>query len=92
MQLQIATISNTEVEAGYACSCGCNPQLAYTRGADNQKHVCCCGKQLVVGKDARASLGTGENGFVGVEEFESPWGETLEAAWTTASGEHEHTH
>jgi hypothetical protein len=92
MDLQLATRSSTEVEAGYSCSCGCKPQLVYERGADNQKHVCCCGTQLVVGKDAKASLEIGEDGFVGVEEFQSPWGEILEAAWTTASGEHGHTH
>jgi hypothetical protein len=46
----------------------------------------------VVGKDAKASLEIGEDGLAEVEEFQSPWGETLEAAWTTASGEHGHTH
>ncbi len=91
MQLQYATKSSTEVETGYACPCGCKPRLAFTRDGENQKDVCCCGTQLVVGIDARSGLELRDGLSVGVEEFDSPWGEALEAAWAIEP-DPEHTH
>ncbi len=92
MQLEMATKSGTEVQAGYVCSCGCTPQLTYTRDADNQKHVCCCGTQLVVGKDVMDGLVVGEDDRAEVEKFDSPWGEILEVGWVLGSGMNGHGH
>lgn len=92
MQLELAVKSDTEVEAGYVCSCGCRPQLSYRRDAESQKHVCCCGTQLVVGRDAADGLEIEAGAHAEVQRFESPWGETLEAAWVLGSGMHGHGH
>ena len=92
MEFQLATESDTQVTAGYVCSCGCKPRLAYDRGAGVQMDVCCCGAQLALGTDASSRLELGEGGQAKIEEFESPWGETLEVAWAPGGQGQEHAH
>ncbi len=92
MQLQVAAVSSTEVQAGYVCTCGCRPKVTYARDADNQKHVCCCGTQLVVGREAGDGLDLLDHGHAEVEEFDTPWGEVVQAAWVLGSGMHGQGH
>lgn len=90
MQLQLATMSETAVQAGYACPCGCKPSVVYEKGLAEVDDMCCCGTHFVVGPDAESHLDVKEGSRSEVEEFVSPWGEALEAAWATGSGHHPH--
>ncbi len=85
MQVVTETMSDTEVEASYACSCGCKPRVGYQRDAEDQKHVCCCGNELVVGRDVLSGFDLPDGVNAEVESFESPWGETLQFAWVLGS-------
>jgi len=90
MQLLPETKSDSSVQAGYVCTCGCKPQVMYEKGLEKAEDVCCCSTQFVVGPDAESRL-TPQDGFrVEVQEFEAPWGESLEAAWAVGSGTHPH--
>ena len=88
MQLQLEALSSDVVEVGYVCACGCKPRLTYESGSANVEDRCCCGNRLVVGRDAESALELKEGFRHEVQEFESPWGEQLEAAWAVGPSVH----
>lgn len=90
MQLQLAGTSETAIQAGYACTCGCKPRVVYEQGSAQVEDTCCCGTHFVVGPDAEPHLNVQEGFRVEVQEFDTPWGEALEAAWAIGSGQHPH--
>jgi hypothetical protein len=92
MQLLLETKSPTAVQAGYMCTCGCKPRVVHQRGGDHAGDVCCCGNVFLIGPAAEERLEVPEGFRVEVEEFESPWGEPLEAAWALGSGQHDQDH
>jgi hypothetical protein len=89
MQLQLASRSETSIEAGYACPCGCRPTVVVEQGQGRAEHTCCCGNHFVVGPDAEANLLHRPDVRVEVQEVVAPWGETLEAAWAIGSSRHD---
>lgn len=90
MHLQLATKSEASIEAGYACTCGCKPHVIYEKGAVKVEDTCCCGTHFVVGPDAEPHLKMKEGFRIEVQEFDSPWGDSLEAGWAIGPGQHPH--
>lgn len=90
MQLQLATKSENAIQAGYVCTCGCKPKVVYEKDSAEVDDTCCCGTHFVVGPDAESHLGVKQGFRTEVQEFVSPWGEPLEAAWAIGSGQHPH--
>jgi hypothetical protein len=88
MQLQLAATSETSVQAGYACTCGCTPSVVYERDSAEVDDTCCCGTHFVVGRDAESHLDRKDGFRTEVQEFVTPWGDSLEAAWAIGSGHH----
>jgi hypothetical protein len=88
MELKLAAKSGTEVQAAYVCTCGCRPRVTYARDAENRKHVCCCGAQLVVGREAVNGLDLLEDSRPQTVELDAPWGEVVQASWLVGSGMH----
>ena len=98
MDLQFAHTAPSEssVQAGYSCPCGCHPQVTYDRGAAAATDTCCCGNEFAVGTDAESRL-TAAPGFVTqTERFAAPWGESIPAVWAIGPSVHateqEHDH
>ena len=91
MQLQLVNLPET-IEAGYACTCGCKPRVTFEKGGPAVDDVCCCGTHFVVGPQAVSRLDVKEGFRTEVQEFDTPWGESLEAAWAIGSGQHPHSH
>jgi YHS domain-containing protein len=81
LALQIKPRSEDMLLASYVCPCGCNPRLAYQRGAEHAVDGCCCGNQFVVGPRAADHIHAPESFGREVQSFEAPWGEALQAAW-----------
>lgn len=90
MQLQLTPKSETSIQAGYVCTCGCKPRVVYEQESTIVDDTCCCGTHFVVGRDAETHLRVEDGSRVEVQEFDSPWGEPLEAAWAVGAGEHPH--
>lgn len=96
MDLTILETSDGALRAGYTCPCGCTPSVAYALGSEAASDGCCCGNSFVVGPHAAAGLMPKEGFESEVQPFESPWGESLEAAWligpSTHADDHGHDH
>jgi copper chaperone CopZ len=77
--------SDAGAEINYDCPCGCVAGFAYNRAlAAQDPESCCCGRTMLVGREATASLrtaleGTGEYTF-DIQTVTMPWGQPVEAA------------
>ena len=103
LNLQIKPRSDEALMASYACPCGCQPRVAYTKGSAETVDGCCCGNEFAVGPHASHKLDIGEGFVLQVDRFAAPWGESLEAAWKLGAaqqsagtghdhGDHGHDH
>jgi len=88
MQLKLIRQSETTLEAGYECPCGCTPAVLYSQGSESVEEGCCCGNQFVVGPAASSKLQPKEGFHVEAKNFAAPWGEQLEAAWAIGPSKH----
>jgi len=90
MQLDhdITPNSGSAFKAGYACPCGCHPEVTYEQGAMPAHEGCCCGNQFAVGPSASDTLMPAEGFRPEVQAFTAPWGEALEAAWLVGPSVH----
>ena len=90
MELKVAARSETKVEAGYDCPCGCTPSVMYSRGSGAVEEGCCCGNHFVVGPGAYSKIQLQlKDGFhAEAEMFAAPWGDQLEAAWAIGPSHH----
>ena len=79
----------TRTEAGadvnYACPCSCDAGFALDRAkAAQDPESCCCGRQILVGRDAeerlRAALDAPDAFRFDVQTLEMPWGQPLPVA------------
>jgi copper chaperone CopZ len=79
----------TRTEAGadvnYACPCSCDAGFALDRAkAAQDPESCCCGRQILVGRDAeerlRSALETPGAYRYDVQTLEMPWGQPLPVA------------
>jgi copper chaperone CopZ len=79
----------TRTEAGadvnYACPCSCEAGFALDRAqAAQDPESCCCGRQILVGRDAEARLRTALDSPTAyrfdVQTVEMPWGQPLAVA------------
>ncbi|MSP21754.1 MAG: copper chaperone [Dehalococcoidia bacterium] len=79
----------TRTEAGadvnYACPCSCDAGFALDRArAAQDPESCCCGRQILVGRDAedrlRATLESPAGYRFDVQTVEMPWGQPLPVA------------
>lgn len=82
LNLQIKPKTDDSLVASYTCPCGCNPRLAYHRGAEHTVDGCCCGNEFAVGTGAAAHLQAGEGFVQEVQLFDAPWGQQIQAVWT----------
>jgi YHS domain-containing protein len=93
LRLVVTPRTESEVLAGYSCSCGCTPQVTYARGGPEATDACCCGNQFVVGPRATTRVASGPADRIETQIFAAPWGEELQAAWAlVADGGHAHDH
>ena len=88
MELIVYESEGSAIRAGYACSCGCRPGLTYQRDGTIDTHVCCCGDQFALGKDAERYIEPHEGFRLETQAVGSPWGERLTAAWMVGPGGH----
>ena len=88
LNLVIASVSDSEVQASYSCPCGCRPEVTYQKGAASVHEGCCCGNQFAVGPRSASTLTTTPGFRSERESFDSPWGEWLEAAWLVGPSVH----
>ena len=88
MQLKVTTRSDTTVEVGYKCPCGCTPAVMFPRGSDSVEEGCCCGNHFVVGPGASSRIRLEVGFHRETELFTAPWGETVEAAWAIGPSTH----
>lgn len=79
----------TRTEAGadvnYDCPCSCTAGFALDRSrADQTPESCCCGRQMLVGRDAearlRAALDDPQAYVLDVQQVAMPWGQPLDVA------------
>jgi copper chaperone CopZ len=79
----------TRTEAGadvnYACPCSCEAGFALNRAkAEQDPESCCCGRQILVGRDAEArlrhALEAPDAYRYDVQTLEMPWGQPLPVA------------
>jgi YHS domain-containing protein len=96
MELTILETRPDLVRAGYACPCGCQPDVTYRRGSDAAQEGCCCGNEFVIGPTDRAHLEP-RDGFRLERTQLMSWNERLAVAWLVgpslhpeAGHEHEH--
>lgn len=100
MDLHLTTTlkGDDQVVAGYLCPCGCMPRLKYERGTSHASDSCCCGNEFAVGPNATEHLMQGDAPHLEVQQFQAPWGESIQAVWRivqaedTADHDHEHGH
>jgi copper chaperone CopZ len=85
----VPTYRVTRTEAGadvnYACPCSCDAGFALDRAkAAQDPESCCCGRQILVGRDAearlRAALPSPSDFRFDVQTVEMPWGQPLSVA------------
>jgi hypothetical protein len=88
MQVNVTTRSETTIEAGYSCPCGCTPSVMYSRGSDSVEEGCCCGNQFVVGPAASSKIHLKDGFHAEAQVFAAPWGEQVEAAWAIGPSTH----
>ncbi len=100
MDLQLTTTpkGDDQVVASYACPCGCTPRLKYQRGTSHASDGCCCGNEFAVGPTATEHLQQGDAPHLEVQQFQAPWGESIQAVWRITQTEdaaghgHDHDH
>lgn len=88
MHLSVLETTPEVVRAGYACPCGCQPVVAYTRGGPDVTEGCCCGNQFAVGPRASGALPEREGFRPETQQFVTPWGQRVEAAWSIGPSVH----
>ncbi len=88
MQLKATRRSDTILEAGYECPCGCTPAVMFSRGSDAKEEGCCCGNQFVVGPNALSKLNLKDGFHAEAATFTAPWGDELEVAWAIGPSKH----
>jgi copper chaperone len=77
--------SDAGAEINYDCPCGCTAGFAFNRAlASQEPESCCCGRTMLVGRDAAERLrsaveGAGEYTF-DIQTVTMPWGQPFEAA------------
>jgi YHS domain-containing protein len=103
MELITYEADGDAVRAGYRCACGCTPSSTYSRGGEVTTHVCCCGNQFAVGRDAQSHVMPREGFHLETAGLSAPWGEAINVAWMvgpsvhpeptdTSTGDHSHDH
>jgi hypothetical protein len=88
MEVKVTTRSDTTLEAGYECPCGCTPAVTFSRGSDPVEEGCCCGNHFVVGPDASSKIQLKDGFHAERETFAAPWGDQIEAAWAIGPSKH----
>jgi len=88
MQLKVAAKSDTTVEAGYDCPCGCTPAVMFSKGSDSVEEGCCCGNHFVVGPDASSRIQLKDGFHAESQSFMAPWGDSVEATWAIGPSKH----
>ena len=88
MQLKVTKQSDSTVEAGYRCPCGCTPAVLFSRGSDPVHEGCCCGNDFVVGPGASTRIHLKDGFHAEAETFIAPWGDQVEAAWAIGPSKH----
>ncbi len=93
MHLKIDVSADDAIFASYTCPCGCNPGVALKKGADVVTEGCCCGNEFAVGHHASGLIVdkqyVARPGYqLQVQPIQTPWGETVEAAWAIGQSEH----
>ena len=88
MQLKVTKQSDSTVEAGYSCPCGCTPAVLFSRGSDSVHEGCCCGNDFVVGPGASTRIHLKDGFHAEAETFTAPWGDQVEAAWAIGPSKH----
>lgn len=88
MQLKVTKQSDSIVEAGYRCPCGCTPAVLFSRGSDSVHEGCCCGNDFVVGPGASTRIHLKDGFHAEAETFIAPWGDQVEAAWAIGPSKH----
>ncbi len=80
-------VTRTDVGAdvNYACPCSCDAGFAVDRAkAEQDPESCCCGRQILVGRDAEARLRSALEAPDGYrydrQALTMPWGQPLEVA------------
>lgn len=70
-------------DVNYDCDCGCDAGFALDRSvAEQPLEDCCCGKQMLVGRDADARLrgAVGDGHRIDLQTVTMPWGQPIQAA------------
>lgn len=88
MQLKVTTTSDTSLEAGYECPCGCTPAVTFSRGSDPVEEGCCCGNHFVVGPHASSKIQLEDGFHAEAQTFTTAWGDEVEAAWAIGPSKH----
>ena len=88
MQINVTKRSDTTLEAGYVCPCGCTPAVMFSKGSDSVEEGCCCGNHFVVGPGASSKINLKDGFHAEAEVFTAPWGDQVEAAWAIGPSKH----
>lgn len=88
MQVKVTRRSDTSLEAGYDCPCGCIPAVVFSKGSDSVAEGCCCGNNFVVGPDASSLIQLKDGFRAETKTFTAPWGDQVEAAWAIGRSKH----
>ena len=88
MELIMYDVGSESMRAGYACTCGCKPSATYVRDGEIDTHVCCCGTEFALGKDAEQHVSARDGFHLETVEVTAPWGEPVKAAWMVGAGVH----
>jgi YHS domain-containing protein len=84
----VITRTDLGADVNYHCPCGCYAGFALDRSlAEQDPESCCCGRTILVGRDApqrlRAFLPDAENYALDEQTVEMPWGQPFEVALAT---------
>ena len=79
------TKTDAGADVNYACPCSCEAGFALDRAkAEQDPESCCCGRQILVGRDAevrlRAALEAPDGYRYDRQALTMPWGQRVEAA------------
>lgn len=84
----IITPTPVGADVNYQCPCGCDAGFALDRSvAEQEPESCCCGRTILVGRDAssrlRAFLPEAETYALDEQTVEMPWGQPVPVALAT---------
>ena len=84
----ITTATSVGADVNYQCPCGCYAGFAFDRSvAEQDPESCCCGRTILVGREATSRLGTflADPSTYALDEqtVTMPWGQPLPVALAT---------